>query len=686
MAGTDDQGTGVSAANHFQGPPFTADSPCPLCGGNAQQSRNRCAGWISSDKLWLFCSSKKLSPHCWQEASSKAYSHRLISPPSCDCGFDHEDEFALDALKTDRSGPRSRIPDPYYTNGHAHGPVPMPADLLGQRPGAGPMPTAGRPAFQLHQGEGHKAVDFAVQHLVREASCYRRAESLVFVCTSADLGKQDRIERDPTSPVISAVSSGRLWEDLSRLVQWEKWSETRSMYLPTDPSAPLVSAVHTRKEWPGLPELVGTTTIPVLRKDGSLVDQPGFDKGTGLFYQPTGVEVDVPERPTFEEALEARDALLEIVCDVLFESRECASAYLAAILSVVGKPAYRGNAPFFAIDSNNAGTGKSRLTDVVGIICTGNSVPRSPWVEEDNEMRKRITGHVLAADQVVMIDNVPTSGQVGWPSLDLALTGERWNDRILGKSENANLQLLTVWFVTGNNLSFTADVARRTLRIRILSDSANPQERTGFRHPDLLGWVRSERGRLLSAVITILRAFIQSGCPGHGLPPMGSFESWDALIRAAVIWVGLPDPLRCSVTQDTTVDAGASAHIAMMLSWEKVVGAGQSMNARDFIARLEDKEFGAKTYTYEDEREAVAGFCPQKYGFATAKQLGDKLRTVRDRWQNVGDRDLCFICEGGADRRAAVKWTVKSKVLRPVSGTAVAQEREPGDDDEEEGF
>ena len=53
-----------------------------------------------------------------------------------------------------------------------------------------------------------------------------------------------------------------------------------------------------------------------------------------------------------------------------------------------------------------------------------------------------------------------------------------------------------IWIATGNNLQFQADTARRTLRIRLESREENPEERTGFKHPDLLPWVRRERGRL----------------------------------------------------------------------------------------------------------------------------------------------------------------------------------------------
>jgi hypothetical protein len=41
----------------------------------------------------------------------------------------------------------------------------------------------------------------------------------------------------------------------------------------------------------------------------------------------------------------------------------------------------------------------------------------------------------------------------------------------------------------------------------------HPEERTGFKYPDLLGYVTSNRGELLAAVLTILRASFVAGKP-----------------------------------------------------------------------------------------------------------------------------------------------------------------------------
>ena len=69
-----------------------------------------------------------------------------------------------------------------------------------------------------------------------------------------------------------------------------------------------------------------------------------------------------------------------------------------------------------------------------------------------------------------------------------------------------------------------------------------PEDRE-FRRPDLLGYVRQHRGQLVAAALTMLRAFHVADRPGHGKPAKGSFETWDALVRACIIWCEMPDPI-----------------------------------------------------------------------------------------------------------------------------------------------
>src|SRR5262249_45777283 len=141
----------------------------------------------------------------------------------------------------------------------------------------------------------------------------------------------------------------------------------------------------------------------------------------------------------------------------------------------------------------------------------------------------------------VLIDNV--SGVLGGASFDALLTGTSWSDRLLGVSKmTGRLRATTQWLASGNNLVFGADTPRRTLVCRLESKEENPEEREGFRHANLLAWVKENRARLAVAAVTILRAYHVAGRPKMGLKEWGSFDGWSNLVRNAVVWCGMDDP------------------------------------------------------------------------------------------------------------------------------------------------
>jgi hypothetical protein len=92
-------------------------------------------------------------------------------------------------------------------------------------------------------------------------------------------------------------------------------------------------------------------------------------------------------------------------------------------------------------------------------------MPVSSYAHDPDEMRKRITAIAIAGDRMVLLDNV--EGAFGNDALDRALTTTRWKDRILGRSEEIDLPLLSSWYATGNNVSVASDTARRLIHIRL---------------------------------------------------------------------------------------------------------------------------------------------------------------------------------------------------------------------------
>jgi hypothetical protein len=213
-----------------------------------------------------------------------------------------------------------------------------------------------------------------------------------------------------------------------------------------------------------------------------------------VLYEPAGAVPAVPDGATIDDAAASFAALFDVVCDFPFESPDHRAACLAGLLTPLARFAFDGPAPLFLIDANVRGAGKGLLAQTIGQVVLGREMPVSSYAHDPEEMRKKVTAIALAGDRVVHLDNL--EGSFGNDVLDRALTATRWKDRILGKSQEVDVPLIPVWYGTRNNVAVAADTARRVTHVRLDVLAERPEERAGFRPPDLLGHLRRERGRL----------------------------------------------------------------------------------------------------------------------------------------------------------------------------------------------
>jgi hypothetical protein len=419
-----------------------------------------------------------------------------------------------------------------------------------------------------------------------------------------------------------------------------------------------VSAVHAAGEWPAVRQLVGLTTTPILRPNGDIVTHPGFDTQSGMFYAPEGTVSSAhdPPRPTRGDAARAVNELFEAVADFPFADDAHRAGWLAALLTPLARH-LTPCVPGFLIDATTPGTGKTLLADVIGLVVNGRGMPRTPWTKEDDEVRKRLLAHALAGDGAVLIDNVPAATAVGWPSLDMALTAPEIMDRVLSESRRVVAPNMLTLIVTGNNLSLRGDTARRMLRIRLESADEHPEDRSIFAHPDLRTWVTSERSRLLGAALTILAAYLRAECPApKPRAPLGSFEVWDRIVRGALLWLDLPDPVQLLGARDPDADPDATAHRALLeLLWERF---HEGITAGEIATRIKPDKDG--TPPDPDLAEAISELVsPRRGGSPSARDIGYALRRLRGRRRRLDEDTIAWIDRDNRDHKTS-RWKVKT--------------------------
>src|SRR5262249_56708928 len=157
------------------------------------------------------------------------------------------------------------------------------------------------------------------------------------------------------------------------------------------------------------------------------------------------------------------------------------------------------------------GAGAGLLADVIALVLTGRRFAAMAYTPDKEELRKRVATLAAEGERLVLLDNL--AGVVGNDVLDAALTADRWKDRLLGGNRVYDGPLHITWYGTGNNVQLVGDTPRRVCRVCLESRLERPEERSDVTYPDLRRHVVARRGELLSAALTVLRAWHAAGRP-----------------------------------------------------------------------------------------------------------------------------------------------------------------------------
>ncbi|MEO3781653.1 hypothetical protein ABGB16_33775, partial [Micromonospora sp. B11E3] len=198
------------------------------------------------------------------------------------------------------------------------------------------------------------------------------------------------------------------------------------------PPRDILSSVLAGKTWPGVPPLRGIIGAPVLRRDGTLLQQPGYDPATGLYLASKVALPPVPDEPTPEQVAEARHFLLgRFLRDFPWASAADRANYVALLATPILRHFTRSLTPFALIDATMPSSGKTILTAGPGMLY-GQRV--MTWAYSDEELRKSITAVLAEQVGVVIWDNLAEGSVIDSAVLAQLVTSGVWSDRQLGAS------------------------------------------------------------------------------------------------------------------------------------------------------------------------------------------------------------------------------------------------------------
>ena len=231
----------------------------------------------------------------------------------------------------------------------------------------------------------------------------------------------------------------------------------------------------------------------------------------------------------------------------------------------------------------------------------------------------------MQGTRLVMFDNLP--GGFGNSALDSAMTQRIWNDRRLGTQELYKGPLHICWWGTGNNVQPKGDMIRRICHIRLSTTEHKPETRTDFQIPEdeLLSHTLVHRSELLSAAMTILRAWFKAGRPKPKIPSWGSFAEWSSVVRQSIVFAGLPDPgdTRDSLYMDN--DQETNNVNALIAEIEAIDPRREGVTGGEIIKRINDSSDRCPDWI-ADLKEAIGELCKD----VTSSNLGYVLRKYKE--------------------------------------------------------
>ena len=192
--------------------------------------------------------------------------------------------------------------------------------------------------------------DEAVAALATHPDVYCRGDALVQIATKPDRPSK-AVRRQPGSPRIATIKRATIREMLASRAWWLRRAEKK--LVPTHPPDWSVAAVGQRAGWPGVRLLEAVVETPVLRVDGTVLETPGYDAETGIYFKPPKIEFPpIPVEPTKDDAIRASDLLLEVVVDFPFATPAHKAAWLSGVLTPLARHAFDGPTPLTLIDGN----------------------------------------------------------------------------------------------------------------------------------------------------------------------------------------------------------------------------------------------------------------------------------------------------------------------------------------------
>jgi len=167
-----------------------------------------------------------------------------------------------------------------------------------------------------------------------------------------------------------------------------------------------------------------------------------------------------------------------------------------------------------------------------------------------------------------------------------------------------------------------------------------------FQRPDLVREVLRERGKYVSAALTLIRAWITAGRSNTDGKSLASYGDWSDLCRQPLLWLGCADPTD-SIFEAMSEDPDRETLEHLLHAWYSVFGKAPTM-VRDAV-----KQASSCLDDHVELREVIHDIADER-GDINRRKLG---RWIKRHEGRIVD-GLKFIRDSG--KRSAEAWKVES--------------------------
>jgi hypothetical protein len=395
------------------------------------------------------------------------------------------------------------------------------------------------------------------------------------------------------------------------------------------PAREVLASVLVGKTWRGVPTLRNIIGAPVLRRDGTLLQTPGYDPATGLYLASKVDLPPVPEAPTPEQVGQARTFLLDrFLRDFPWAGPADKANYLALLATPILRHFTRSLTPFGLIDATMPASGKTILTAGPGMLY-GQKV--LTWPDDDAELKKSITAVFAEQVGVVIWDNLAEGTVIDSAVLAQLITQREWSDRVLGASRNIASINDRLWMATGNNLQVGGDMASRTVRVHLDPNMPHPESRdqSGFGIPHLDQWIIDPANQLtvLWHLLILVLDWTRRGATRAAAMSMRQFTPWAQALGGFLAHHGI-DGFLTNIADVREADEDETRWRGFLATWHEKHGS-TPMTASDLRRGAEPIQIGGDVHDPWDGTfiTTPTGALPK------AVPLGRMLTGQKGRWR-----------------------------------------------------